>query len=530
MAEEKAVESEDGGAASGVEEPWYAKAASGDGASTDSLATVSKALEFKETGNRLIKDGANEDAVAEYKKGIDLLLAFEKKQKAGKEEVVKDSDDEDEKAEASEEKSAKEAAEEIELREVKVSLHLNSAMALLKLERWDDAIACADDALAVQPENVKALYRRGVARSKLAQVDGAVSDLQACVKLEPGNRDAKRELAKLTDKVRQKRLEEKRKMGAGLQKATSAGLYGDKELAKERKKREEAAESARKRKRHEKFNEERKAKGEDSLTFSEWEKKDKEEVRKREEKEKAEQRKLEKARDEARRKQRAERGEDRVVVDDELDLKSCKGYKTLPNGRRTSYFTNVPDQTTAELLQQQQAPKKIDSAADGDSAETKADGSAWNAAGTTFEERDMKGWVDDALKRHLKAVAANADGCAVLVTSVKKCSGEASLVISRGKARHVFEYTADLAFEATFPAEAPPGPGPATVKGVLHLPEISSSITDGNYESTVSKKPSSAKLSRPRLDALNAAVANLQDAANTAIADFVVEYQAKKLK
>ena len=40
--------------------------------------------------------------------------------------------------------------------------------------------------------------------------------------------------------------------------------------------------------------------------------------------------------------------------DDELDLKSCKGYKTLPNGRRMSYFTNVPDQTTAELLQQQQ--------------------------------------------------------------------------------------------------------------------------------------------------------------------------------
>ena len=517
------ADTDDVGVTASDAKPWYAAESSGaKDAPPDGLAVVAEALAFKETGNQLLKDGVYTDAVSEYAKGIDVLVAFEKAQKKADDALVKDSDDDDDDAKKDD---APDLAA-VELREVRVSLHLNSAMALLKLERWEDAIGSADGALAVQPECVKALYRRGCARAKLLQIESAAADLKRCVELEPGNRDAKRELAKLTAGLREKRAAEKKRFGGALN--SGKGLYGDKEAEKEKKKRDEQLASAKKRRRHEDENKEREARGEDAISYADWEKAEKAEEKKKEDAAKKERDRVQKLRDEMRRKERAERGDDRVVVDDELDLKSCKGYKTLPNGRRTSYFTNVPDATTADLLKQEQAPKKIDSS---DALERmNSDGSAWNAAGTTFEERDMKSWCDDALKKHLKTAAANVDGCALLVTAVKNCKGEASIVVSRGRARHVFEYAADLAFEASFPAEPLPGPGPVTVKGTIHLPEISSTVNDGNYDSTVSRKPTSAKLSRPRADALDAGIAKLQDMANRAIGDFVAEYQAKKLK
>ncbi|KAH8052858.1 activator of Hsp90 ATPase [Aureococcus anophagefferens] len=470
------ADTDDVGITASDAKPWYAAESSGaKDAPPDGLAVVAEALAFKETGNQLLKDGVYTDAVSEYAKGIDVLVAFEKAQKKADDALVKDSDDDDDDAKKDDEPDL--AA--VELREVRVSLHLNSAMALLKLERWEDAIGSADGALAVQPECVKALYRRGCARAKLLQIESAASDLKRC----------------------------KKRFGGALN--AGKGLYGDKEAEKEKKKRDEQLASAKKRRRHEDENKEREARGEDAISYADWEKAEKAEEKKKEDAAKKERDRVQKLRDEMRRKERAERGDDRVVVDDELDLKSCKGYKTLPNGRRTSYFTNVPDATTADLLKQEQAPKKIDSS-------------------DALERRDMKSWCDDALKKHLKTAAANVDGCALLVTAVKNCKGEASIVVSRGRARHVFEYAADLAFEASFPAEPLPGPGPVTVKGTIHLPEISSTVNDGNYDSTVSRKPTSAKLSRPRADALDAGIAKLQDMANRAIGDFVAEYQAKK--
>ena len=124
--------------------PWYAAESSGaKDAPPDGLAVVAEALAFKETGNQLLKDGVYTDAVSEYAKGIDVLVAFEKAQKKADDALVKDSDDDDDDAKKDD---APDLAA-VELREVRVSLHLNSAMALLKLERWEDAIGSADGAL-----------------------------------------------------------------------------------------------------------------------------------------------------------------------------------------------------------------------------------------------------------------------------------------------------------------------------------------------------------------------------------------------
>ena len=211
----------------GESEPWYAKGAKSEKADPreEALEFVSKALAFKEAGNAPFKNGENETAVSEYGKGIATLADWERKAKDSK-VAASDSDSDDEK-----ENRADDSADDfsstpagVEVREVKVSLHLNSAMALLKLERWEDAISSSTSALAEQPENVKALYRRGVAKARSGMLEGAVTDLQAAIKLEPTNREAKRELARLTDKVRARRLEEKPRVQRRATAASCGGL------------------------------------------------------------------------------------------------------------------------------------------------------------------------------------------------------------------------------------------------------------------------------------------------------------------
>lgn len=486
---------------------------------------MATALQHKDCGNAAFKAGDNAGAAAAYAVGIGVLDAWEAATKKAKADSDADSDDGSVDAYAE--------AGGADAREVAVSLHLNQAMALVKQEKWEDAIAASGRALKLQPENVKALYRRGLARSRVDALDGANADLRKALKIEPANRDAKRELGRLAERLKSKRVEEKRRFSGGLKRATEAGLYGDKETERKEKKKAEAALEAKKRARHASANAARKEKGEESVTYAAWEAEEKKAADKRDEARKAARRKEEAARDEARRLARVASGEDRVVVDDEADLGCAKGYKTLPNGRRTSYFTNVPDQTTADLLKSQQAPKKIDAS---DAADAVAcDGSAWNAAGTTFEERDTKAWVDEALKRHLRTVSAASSQkagvpkCALAVTTVKKLTGEASIVVSRGRARHIFEYAAELSFEASFAAETPPGPGAATVRGALHLPEVSSCVSSGAYESSVTRRPT-PKLSRPREAAFEDAIEDLKRNANAAVADFVAEYSKKKLK
>ena len=107
---------------------------------------------------------------------------------------------------------------------------MNRAAALLRLERREDAEQACDAALKLQPENVKALYRRGVARAE--NPIKAIEDLKRALQLEPGNTAAKRELAKAERRRAEREREEQRKMKQGLRKAASLSLYGDKEAEK----------------------------------------------------------------------------------------------------------------------------------------------------------------------------------------------------------------------------------------------------------------------------------------------------------
>ena len=297
---------------------------------------VNMAGVHKEQGNEMFKSGLNDKALASYSEGLRYLT-----------------------------KHTSEAAAAPTL----LSLHTNLAATHLRLERWAEARASAASALEIEPDLVKARFRRGVASFRLGALDEAKADLTAVCKADPKNRDARTELSQVVEALKVARSAERKSM-SGLF-SGQGGLYREEE-ARERRKRDEEARSRKKKREEEeslkqewrdecaRLKAERAAadgaaaegaaaegaaaaaegeamEEEPPITFDDW-KKQREEAAKAA-KEKAEEE--EKARKEAeaaeRHRQRAKT--DVVVVDDDDDLKGFTGgYKKRADGSTTTYF------------------------------------------------------------------------------------------------------------------------------------------------------------------------------------------------
>lgn len=130
--------------------------------------------------------------------------------------------------------------------ELALAAHLNLALCLLKV-RQDGCVVCpfgeglcppshaaptsqkgkpercvenCDRALALDPNNPKALFRRAKARTLLRDADGAEADLAKLEQVEPGNGDARAlrvEVKKLRDEEARKSAEVYSKMFAKAQ-------------------------------------------------------------------------------------------------------------------------------------------------------------------------------------------------------------------------------------------------------------------------------------------------------------------------
>ncbi|XP_061095341.1 peptidyl-prolyl cis-trans isomerase FKBP8 [Conger conger] len=90
--------------------------------------------------------------------------------------------------------------EEEELLEMKVKCLNNMAAAQLKLDRHEAALRSCVAVLAHQPDNVKALFRKGKVLSVQGEYAEAVRVLKRALKLEPGNKTIHAELSKLVKK------------------------------------------------------------------------------------------------------------------------------------------------------------------------------------------------------------------------------------------------------------------------------------------------------------------------------------------
>ena len=98
--------------------------------------------------------------------------------------------------------------QEQEVKDLKLSLHLNLALAYIKLEKYDQAENSCNDALKLDEANVKALYRRATVLYQKKKFDDATRDLKEAEKLAPDDKAVKK-LAKLVDQqiAKQKKKE-----------------------------------------------------------------------------------------------------------------------------------------------------------------------------------------------------------------------------------------------------------------------------------------------------------------------------------
>lgn len=109
-----------------------------------------------------------------------------------------------------------------------VSCCSNAAMCYIKLNQWTEAIAACDKVLELDSEantNIKALYRRGLARLNIGMLKESKLDLLAAFNLDASNKDVRKALAKLKEKKEQDKKKEKAAFGGIFDKVD---IYDDK--------------------------------------------------------------------------------------------------------------------------------------------------------------------------------------------------------------------------------------------------------------------------------------------------------------
>ncbi|XP_069818585.1 peptidyl-prolyl cis-trans isomerase FKBP8 isoform X2 [Dendropsophus ebraccatus] len=90
--------------------------------------------------------------------------------------------------------------EEAELLDVKMKCLNNLAATQLKLDHFEAALKSCNMVLEQQPENIKALFRKGKVLAQQGEYSEAIAILRKALKLEPANKTIHAELSKLVKK------------------------------------------------------------------------------------------------------------------------------------------------------------------------------------------------------------------------------------------------------------------------------------------------------------------------------------------
>lgn len=108
-----------------------------------------------------------------------------------------------------------------------VACKLNIAQASINLKDFPTAGEAASAALSKDPNSVKALYRRGLARNHMGLAEEAMLDLNKALELDPSNKPVKVELAKAKKIIAAAKKKEKAAYGNMFSKIS---VYNDKEV------------------------------------------------------------------------------------------------------------------------------------------------------------------------------------------------------------------------------------------------------------------------------------------------------------
>lgn len=92
-----------------------------------------------------------------------------------------------------------------------IAIHLNKALCHQKLNDFDEVKHSCNEVLTLQPDNVKALFRRGQAFFSLGEIDNALKDFEHCHKVDPENKAALNQITICKQKIKQYHDEEKKR-------------------------------------------------------------------------------------------------------------------------------------------------------------------------------------------------------------------------------------------------------------------------------------------------------------------------------
>lgn len=480
----------------------------------------------KEDGNACLKAGDFAGAVATYKEGLEQVESLL-------------------------EKAPPDISEELAARRttIYIALCLNCAHACLKLENWMEASDHASKVIVLERDNAKALFRRGSACAQIdseSRLEQAREDFTRVAQLDPANREAREQLQKVKERLKDIKQKEKQRLSVAMQ----GGLYQE-QHAKLGKQQAAYDEEVKRRKEAE----------EDEITYEDWVKKEKDKEEERKKKQKDD---LEKQQEEARKERAnialAEHNASRVAEGlPEQTLEEWRaGWKPNAAGQNVVSTDNIDlDEDEKKLLQETKSkgyyhgrlgtvlsnaapkPQQVDA----QEQDTVGVGSEWNQAGT-WEEKDMSSWVKDKLTVWLQQAIVSSDqvtlpsgvvmGVTAKVTKVKSLTGDAQIVMVRKKPRHGYNYEADLSFSLNFTSIAPAdgtedsssANASQSFSGSLALPELLDGVQPEDLKIDARWKKTTPV--EPYREAANEWVNKLRENVRSQVAAFREEYQGKK--
>merc|ERR1739848_423346 len=97
-----------------------------------------------------------------------------------------------------------------DLLEDRLKAYNNLAMAQMKIEAWDSAMAALQQVLKIEPNNEKALYRKSKVLLEKYRTEEALGILRRISRLYPNNSSAKADLLRLTAKQKKNREKEEK--------------------------------------------------------------------------------------------------------------------------------------------------------------------------------------------------------------------------------------------------------------------------------------------------------------------------------
>lgn len=139
----------------------------------------------KDEGNELFKGGNIRPAAARYHKSLTHIAKFF------------DLSPED----------------QVEVNALKLSLFLNLSQCYIKLENWDNALKNIEDALAIDPNNSKALFRRATVWEAKKDYEKSLKDFKRAEELTPQDKLIGKAVERVSKLVQKEREKEKKMWG-----------------------------------------------------------------------------------------------------------------------------------------------------------------------------------------------------------------------------------------------------------------------------------------------------------------------------